>query len=96
MNTEKLEEEKGVNPRYIEFKKEAVAYLESVNDVSMDDVLKRELNTILPGLFHKYFPNRIRERRDLSGVFELTFEGDKCGLKFDKDFMDSLKYDGMS
>ena len=92
---EKPKEEVGVKPQYIAFKNEAKAYLESVTDIPMDDVLKRELNTILPGLFTKHFPNRIRERRDLSGVFELTFEGDKCGLKFDKEFMESLKYDGM-
>lgn len=89
---EKPKEEVGVNPQYLAFKNEAKAYLESVNDVPIDDVMKKELNTILPGLFQKHFPDRIRHRRDLEGVFELQFENDKCGLKFDKEFMDSLKY----
>ena len=87
--------EEKINPKYAEFKTEENAYLESVNDLPLDDVLKKELNTILPGLFKKYFPHRIRERRDLDGVFELKFVEDKVGLKWDKDFMDSLKYEGV-
>jgi len=90
MNSEK---ELKVNPKYVEFKTEAKAYLESVNDLPMDDVLKKELNTILPGLFKKHFPTRVRGKQDLEGVFELTFEDDKCRLNYDKEFMESLKYD---
>ena len=92
MNTEK-EKAPEVNPKYVAFKEEAKAYLESINDLPIDDVLKRELNTILPGLFKKYFPHRIRGKQDLEGVFELTFQEDKCGLKFDREFLESLKFD---
>ena len=94
MNAEKHKKtEPELSPRYMEFKKEAMAYLESINDLPVDEVIKKELHTILPGLFKKHFPHKIRDSRDLEGVFTLNFDNDKPQITFDKAFMDDLKYD---
>jgi hypothetical protein len=81
-----------VNPKYTALEAEMKAYLDSVKHLPVDSVLERELRHVVPGIFNKHFPHKVRGPKDLDGVFELRRIGvDDAKVVLDKEFMELLK-----
>jgi hypothetical protein len=81
------------NPKFAEFKQHLDAYLDSVKNENDNELLMKELNTVVPGLFMKYFPERFKKNMDLDGlVIVKEVSPDLVDLKIDGDLVRSLKY----
>lgn len=81
-----------INPKFTALEEEMKAYLGSVKHLPVDALLERELLQVVPGIFRKHFPHKIRGPRDLDGVFEIRrINESDAWIILDKDFMEILK-----